>query len=47
MRRPMRKHSGAMPADALWRHASGSALKRRMRKRCGPTRVEALWSDAC
>ena len=38
----MRKHSGPMPADALWRDAYGSARARRLRKRYGATTAEAL-----
>ena len=43
----MRKHSGPMPADALWRDAYGSAMARRLRKRSDETAAEALWRDAC
>ena len=43
----MRRHSGPMPADALWRDACGSAMARRLRKHSDETPAEALWRDAC
>ena len=42
VRRPMRKHSGVMPADALWRDACGSALARYLRTRYGETPAETI-----
>ena len=40
--RYLRKHSGATPAEALWRDACGSAVAQRLRRRYGARFAEAL-----